>query len=414
MRGQNTTGGEPDYPAVARRLVLKIRDARASSLGKAVEKTDPIPPDGKRRAYILDSLRHPAEVHLLRHIYQEAFVLIGVVCDERIRLERLRKKYSDAGDKSLGDFMERDAQAKQKHGQHVADTFHLSDFFVDNSMSRLLEHQESNPEWDTNEKLGRLVKILTHAAVIRPEMAEEAMHHAYGAMMQSACLSRQVGAALVDRLGNVVATGTNEVPKAGGGVYGESFPDLSPKKPGEKQLKPLDDRCAFRRPDGRKLCSNTQEQNRIINELVANVVDFIRLTPERRGKLMTELASPRIQDRLGANGEVDQQGLFAEFATIVDQLNSLTEKEKGDLMLKLRKTRVGGFWNSAERCTPRWTPYYPPPDRGFRRSGHGFSSRHSRATTARGTSSPRASMKYSTLSHTRRAKRSTCTTTLSK
>jgi deoxycytidylate deaminase len=340
MRGKKTTEGEPDYPAVARRLVLQIRSTRATSLGKPVDKTDPVPPDGKRRAYILDSLRHPAEVHLLRQIYQEAFILIGVVCEEKTRLERLRKKYPDAGDKALGEFMERDAEAKVKHGQHVADTFHLSDFFVDNTVSRLLDHDEANSEWDTNEKLGRLVKILTHAAVIRPEMSEEAMHHAHGAMMQSACLSRQVGAALVDRAGNVVATGTNEVPKAGGGVYGESFADLALGKNAEK---PPDDRCAYRRPDGRKLCSNTLEQNRIIEELVNAVGDFIRLTPERKAKLMAELDGPKIQDRLGTNGEIDRQGLFAEFATIVDQLNSLTGTEKNDLMLKLRKTRVGGL-----------------------------------------------------------------------
>jgi hypothetical protein len=202
MRGRKTSDGENDYAAVARKLILKIRDARATSLGKKLEaKDDLVLPDGVRRAYILDSLRHPAEVHLLRHIYQDAFVLIGVVCEETVRLERLRKKYKDAGEEALSKFMERDKEAKEKHGQHVADTFHLSDFFVDNTTSSLLEHDVANPEWDTNEKLGRLVKIVTHAAVVRPEMAEVAMHHAHGAMMQSACLSRQVGAALVDRAG---------------------------------------------------------------------------------------------------------------------------------------------------------------------------------------------------------------------
>jgi len=283
MRGRLTTDGEPDYPAVARRLILKIRESRAASLGKKVESPDPVLPDGARRAYILDSLRHPAEVHLLRHVYQDAFVLIGVVCEENKRLERLRKKYPDAGETPLREFMNRDAEAKEKHGQHVADTFHLSDFFVDNTTDRLLEHKESNPDWDTNEKLGRLVKIVTHAGIVRPEMAEVAMHHAYGAMMQSACLSRQVGAALVDKAGNVVATGTNEVPKAGGGVYGESFATGA-----------LDDRCAFRRPDERKYCSNTREQNRIIEELVAGVPELNSLPLERRNSLLLELRKTRI------------------------------------------------------------------------------------------------------------------------
>jgi deoxycytidylate deaminase len=52
-------------------------------------------------------------------------------------------------------------------------------------------------------------------------MAETAMSHADGAARRSACLSRQVGAALVDARGGLVSTGANEVPRAGGGVYGE-------------------------------------------------------------------------------------------------------------------------------------------------------------------------------------------------
>ena len=68
--------------------------------------------------------------------------------------------------------------------------------------------------------------------------------------MQSACLSRQVGAALVDSNGNVVATGTNEVPQAGGGLYGERFDATEAD----------DHRCAFRRTGSTAYCSNTKEQ----------------------------------------------------------------------------------------------------------------------------------------------------------
>ena len=47
------------------------------------------------------------------------------------------------------------------------------------------------------------------------------MYHAHAAALQSSCLSRQVGAALVAREGTIVSTGTNDVPKFGGGVYDE-------------------------------------------------------------------------------------------------------------------------------------------------------------------------------------------------
>jgi deoxycytidylate deaminase len=81
------------------------------------------------------------------------------------------------------------------------------------------------------------------------------MHAAYAAQTQSACLSRQVGAALIDKHGNIVSTGTNEVPRAGGGVYGED-----PSIPQND----ADHRCAYKN----KYCSSTREQHKIVDELV--------------------------------------------------------------------------------------------------------------------------------------------------
>lgn len=135
MRGTPTDDGVADYSAVARRLISEIRKQRATSQGKAAS-SGPVLPDGRRRAYVLDSLRHPAEVHLLRHVYQDAFFLIGVVCEEERRVLRLRNKYQDAGDAVLREFMRRDANAKEKHGQQVAKAFHLADFFIDNTEDR--------------------------------------------------------------------------------------------------------------------------------------------------------------------------------------------------------------------------------------------------------------------------------------
>jgi cytidine deaminase len=47
------------------------------------------------------------------------------------------------------------------------------------------------------------------------------MFHAQAAAYRSAALSRQVGAAITTREGAVVAVGTNDVPKSGGGLYWE-------------------------------------------------------------------------------------------------------------------------------------------------------------------------------------------------
>lgn len=281
-----------DNSAVARALVMRIRNVRAQKTGTTPVDAEPVRPDGKRRAYIIDSIRHPAEVQLLRHVYQDAFCLVGVVCEEGVRLDRLTRKYSNAGRANAEAFMKRDAKANVKHGQRVSDAFHLSDFFVDNTVMRILPDKEENPDWDVNDHLFRLVRIVSHLDVVRPSIDETAMHHAYSASMRSACLSRQVGAALVDSQGSVVATGTNEVPKAGGGVYGEQF-DLG-----------VDDhdgdhRCVYRKLGGENpFCSSTVEQNKLVNRLISEIPELGTLPPERQAALLEEIRASGVGDLL--------------------------------------------------------------------------------------------------------------------
>jgi len=274
-----------DHAVVARNLIENIRLTRARKLGIQNPGESEVPPDGARRAYVLDSIRHPAEVELLRRVYQDAFVLVGVVCEASTRLQRIGKKYTNAGVGDSEKFMARDSRAAEKHGQRVSDAFHMADYFVDNTADQFLEGQEPNPDWDISEKLSRLIRIMTAAEIVRPSLAETAMHDAYGAAMQSACLSRQVGAALLDAHGNVIATGTNEVPRAGGGVYGDSFAENQD-----------DHRCAFQK--GRKFCSNTKEQNTIIEHLIEDVPELDELDNIRKSTLKLELRGSRVGDLL--------------------------------------------------------------------------------------------------------------------
>lgn len=257
-----------DASAVAVRAIHAIRAGRARKQGVTVEQREPVPPDGARRAWIVDSLRHPAEAELLRHVYQDAFVLIGVVCDDERRSARLRKKYHrDGSPDRIEKFMERDAEdADKRHGQRVADTFHMSDFFVDNTEDRTHPGGAANERWDVAEQLSRLIKIVTHDDIVRPTPAETAMHAAYGAQLRSACLSRQVGAALVSGdFAEVLATGTNEVPRAGGGVYGREFDDAAE-----------DHRCAFRANAEHRFCSNTRQQLAMVDELIERIEQSLK------------------------------------------------------------------------------------------------------------------------------------------
>ena len=281
-----------DGSAVARALVKRVRLVRAEKTGTTPADDAPVVPDGTRRAYILDAIRNPAEVHLLRHLYQDAFVLIGVVCDEKVRLERITRKYKNAGQSDAEELMRRDAKASSKLGQRVTDAFHLSDFFIDNTAPRSLEDDSPNPDWLVSDHLSRLVKIVNHSEIIRPRIEETAMHHAYSASMRSACLSRQVGAALVDRAGNVVATGSNEVPRAGGGVYGEAFDT-------DKSETHVDHRCAYRPLNGKDpFCSSTVEQNHLVEKLIDSIDELKSLDPIRKKSLAQDIKQSGVGDIL--------------------------------------------------------------------------------------------------------------------
>lgn len=251
---------ERDAAEVARAVMREIASRRAHATKVTYVRGEPVRPSNERRAYLIDSIRHPAEVNLLRRTYGNAFALVGVVCEESSREQRILEKYFRKprhGVPEVKDqvkrFMLRDSDdSGNKRGQHVAEAFFEADYFVDNS-----EDDPTGEKYALDEPLGRLVNIVAHDQIVRPTMEETAMHHAHSARVRSACLSRQVGAALVDSDGTVVATGVNEVPAAGGGVYGEGF-----GKPHEHE----DHRCAFRET---KFCSSNQQQNKIIDDLIA-------------------------------------------------------------------------------------------------------------------------------------------------
>lgn len=258
------------HPAVGQSFAVAVRSKRATAIGQVLEEGAVVPPDDKKRAYILDSIRHPSEVLLLRKIYQSSFCVVGVVCDEATRRKRLQTKFPDGTGNQIDELMRRDEKATEKYGQHVSDAFHLSDFFVENTQDKEIVGaagaKAENPDWSVQDELGRLVDILTFKRICRPRPNETAMYHAHGARMRSSCLSRQVGAALLDLKGNVLATGTNEVPRAGGGVYGGAFDGFSDTDPDPGN----DHRCFL----SKGYCSNTRSQNDIIDDLFATIKEL--------------------------------------------------------------------------------------------------------------------------------------------
>jgi deoxycytidylate deaminase len=86
--------------------------------------------------------------------------------------------------------------------------FAMADFFLDSSDPQSIRRD-----------LERFLNLLFGEPVVTPHRDELAMAHAYVAAMRSSEMGRQVGAAIADAEGNLIAVGTNEVPKAHGGYY---------------------------------------------------------------------------------------------------------------------------------------------------------------------------------------------------
>ncbi len=170
-----------------------------------------------RHAYILRSLKHPDEVATLRRIYGDNFYLIAAYAPHERRKEYLsyriaRSKHENQSNQfySKAEYLiQRDfEETGVEHGQNLRDTFHRADVFLDTTNEEKLD-----------ESLTRFVELIFGNTLHTPSRSEYVMFHAKAAALRSAELGRQVGCAIAHANGDIVAVGTNEVPRAGGGLY---------------------------------------------------------------------------------------------------------------------------------------------------------------------------------------------------
>jgi cytidine deaminase len=169
-----------------------------------------------RAAYILRSVKHPAEVATLRSVYGSRFFLVSAYRPRELRLstvrgliERSRKSADDRDWSFLPEhLLERDEHEMGDYGQQVRETFPLADFFI-----AAADRERIRPQ------LERFAALVFGDPFRTPAREEYALACADVAAHRSAELGRQVGACLTAADGDVIALGANEVPKAGGGLY---------------------------------------------------------------------------------------------------------------------------------------------------------------------------------------------------
>lgn len=200
-----------------------------------------------KRAYIVSSLKHPEEVTRLREIYPQGFYLLGVH-SESVRRHRYLTEEKRLSPEQADAIMARDEDEHVTHGQRTSDTFHMSDFFV-----RLDENHDR-----IKHSVWRILDVLFGHPYVTPTFDEYAMFMAFSASLRSADLSRQVGA-VVTRDKEIIATGANDCPTFGGGLYWPCYDEE------QNEIVDVDGGRDHTRGED----ANKAEQQRIIDDIVA-------------------------------------------------------------------------------------------------------------------------------------------------
>jgi deoxycytidylate deaminase len=201
--------------ALAYVAIREITDSRArwNQDHKVSAETAPIP----KHAYVVWSLKHRDEVELLRQIYRSRFFLFSIYQPEETRMAALARsiRVASKSTRSYRSYLpaaekivKTDEHEADQFGQDVRNAYPEADFFVDGSS-----------EDDLEKSVRRSIDIIFGAPFATPSKDEYGMYVAHAAGLRSAELGRQVGASIATDLGDIVATGTNEVPTFGGGHY---------------------------------------------------------------------------------------------------------------------------------------------------------------------------------------------------
>ncbi len=176
--------------------------SRTRKFAESPKTREPLP----KVAHIILSLKRPQEVELLRAIYGSGFYLIGLFASQNERHHYLTTD-KNIPRKEAAALMFRDEDEEAPFGQRSRATFQLADVFV-----------ELRSE-GYKRQLERFLDLIFGNPYLTPEPDEHAMFLAYTASLRSGQLARQVGSAIRSEIGEIVAVGCNDVPKAGGGLY---------------------------------------------------------------------------------------------------------------------------------------------------------------------------------------------------
>ncbi|GFZ89206.1 cytidine deaminase [Aquaticitalea lipolytica] len=163
----------------------------------------------QRKCYIIDSIKHKEELNALRDIYGDAFYLISVFTPRSERIQNISIP-NIAKNEAIEIINIDEYQEFKESGQQVREVYVDADFFI---------KVDKKNETEIKSKIERFTNIIFENELITPTIEERAMYEAKSASVNSACLSRQVGASIISNEDELISVGWNDVPKYGGNLY---------------------------------------------------------------------------------------------------------------------------------------------------------------------------------------------------
>lgn len=283
---------------LAKLAIAKISADRRKKYGEFSDRANESQADADKRirahriCHIIDSIKNESELDLLRQIYGNALFAVGVFSPLEVRKKNLERPGALTRT-DIERLIDTDSGEEFSYGQSVRNTFPQCDFFlrVDDAV---IGPSEPKAIGQLVEKMRRFFNLIFRTAVVSPAPEETAMYAAASAARNSACISRQVGAAVTAESGELLSVGWNDVPRSGGGLYGKPSIAIPPVRSSSQTAQSDDERC-FAQTGGR--CHNDKEKQTIAEKIVESLVSHEVLGTDQKQKAVeTILNDSRVKD----------------------------------------------------------------------------------------------------------------------
>ena len=254
---------------LADRAIEKIAIERDQRDGYEIVDEDTRIVKPTKRVYFLDSLKNPAEIKRLRQVYGDILWVVTIFANEDVRLQRLIAGGMD--EVVARHAMKRDYEEEERAGQKVSKVAHQANYFVRNN---------TDLKDDLDAPVNRFLEVIMGVKLHTPNKFERGMLEASSAAVRSACLSRQVGAAVYDAQGQLLGIGCNDVPKFQGGLYSEGDNDHRCFHWKDKECHNDKHKLALAKKIAEAIGSGSKEQINTASEILelglGNLIEFSR------------------------------------------------------------------------------------------------------------------------------------------